>query len=272
MVFELLVLRQAFVLAGSGAAAYTDARTGLIPDKITYAMIVAGILLNLFEQQWLWLGLGLAVFALGYLVYYTGKFGGGDVKLFTGIAFLLPFFHEGFFLLDALFASCLLGISFYSVYFLARYSRKGFDLGENRPGILKAVAFGIAISAWLSGMTAIGVLSLQSALVLGLPLMLAVVFMAFEKGIRKRFFLRKVRLESLEEDEIVASEFLSEAARKAIGLGVKGVLGEKEIERLKTAGIKEVPVFRGMPPFGPFIFLGCVAAMLMPGLITALLG
>jgi Flp pilus assembly protein protease CpaA len=270
MFFGLLVLRQAFLLAGSGAAAWTDARTGLILDKITYPMIIAGILFNLLEQQWLWLGIGLAVFVLGYVVYYMGKFGGGDVKLFTGIAFLLPFYQNGFFLLNVLFAACLLGITFYSAYFVAKYVRKGVEWGENRKGLMNAVFFGLAIAIYLAGMVSMEVFGWQTALVLAFPLMLALLFLAFEKGIRKSFFLKNVRLGKLEEDEVVAADFLGEKAKKALGMNLKGLLGDKEIEKLKKAGIKEVPVFRGMPPFGPFIFLGCVVAMLMPDLFGVL--
>jgi len=266
MVFEFLLLRQAFLLAGCGAAAWTDARTGLILDKITYPMIAAGILLNLFEQQWLWLGLGLAVFVLGYVVYYMGKFGGGDVKLFTGIAFLLPFYQGSFFLLNSLFTACLLGITFYSVYFVAKYARQGIDWKENRKGILNAMAIGLLVSVYLSATAAIGFFAWQTAALLAVPLLLAVIFLVFEKGIRKSFFLKEVKLEKLEEDEVVAADFLGEKAKKALGMRMKGVLGDREIENLKKAGVKEVPVFRGMPPFGPFIFLGCVAAMLMPNL------
>ena len=270
MVFELLLLRQVFLLAGSGAAAYTDARTGLILDKITYPMIAAGILLNLFEQQWLWLGIGLAVFVLGYAVYYMGKFGGGDVKLFTAIAFLLPVYQNGFFLLNTLFAACLLGITFYSVYFVAKYVRKGIDWKENRRGLMNAAIFALGITAYLAGMTAMEAFAWQTAVVLAFPLMLALVFLAFEKGIRKSFFLKKVKLGKLEEDEVVAADFLEAKAKKALCMNLKGVLGDGEIEKLKKAGVKEVPVFRGMPPFGPFIFLGSVVAMILPDLFGLL--
>jgi len=270
MVFNFLVLRQAIVLIGTLAGGYTDARTGLILDRITYPMIALGILLSLVEGQWLFLGIGAAVFVLGYVVYYLGKVGGGDVKLLTGIGFLLPFYGQGFFLLNALFAACMLAVSFYSAYYVSKYARKGIDWKENRNGIRRALFFGIGITAYLLGSAWIEAMSIGAALALLLPMALASLFLAFEHGIRKRFFLKKVALKKLEEDEVVAVEFLGQKAKKSLGLGFKGVLGAGEIAKLKKAGIKGVPVFRGLPPFGPFIFLGCVIAMLQPDIVSLL--
>jgi len=267
---ELLLLREAIVLAGSAAAAYTDARTGLILDRITYAMIAAGILLNVFQAQWLFMAAGIIVFASGYLLYYMGKIGGGDVKLFAGIAFVLPFLEGNFFLVNALFAACVLAGFFYSVFFVAKYARKGIDWKLNRKSILRAAIFGIAIGAGLGAISSMGVVSAQGTIMLALPLGFALLFLAFEPGIRKSFFLKKIPVKKLEEDEVVAIDFLDEKAKKALGLVAKGVLGKKEIERLEKAGIKEILVYRNMPAFGPFIFLGCIAAMAFPNLMASI--
>jgi len=270
MFFDFLLLRQIILLAGCGAAAYTDTKTGLIFDKITYPMIAAGIVLNIAEQQWLFLAAGAIVFAIGYVIYYMGKFGGGDVKLFTGIAFLLPFFQGNFFLLNSLFAACLLAVSFYSTYFLVKYARKGISLKENRQSMRRALFFGAAIAAYLSAIAFMQVMAWQSVAVLVLPLALAILFLAFEKGIRGSFFLKQVELNKLEEDEVIAADFLDEKTKTALNLKVKGVFGEKEIQTLKEIGVKKVPVYRGMPPFAPFILLGVVVAILLPDFLGLL--
>jgi len=267
MLFELILIRQAIVLVGCGAAAYTDAKTGLILDKITYSMIAAGILLNIFQGEWAWLAVGAAVFAIGYIIYYMGKVGGGDVKLFTGIAFLLPFYQGQFFLLNALFAACILAVLFYSAYYLLKYARKGIDLKENKHGIGKAVLFGIVIGIWLVIVSITQVVSVTALLTLGIVLGLALLFLAFEKGIRRQFFLKEIPISKLEEDEVIATEFLKHGIRKKLGLKFKGVFGEEEKAKLKNLGVAKVPVYRNMPPFGPFILLGCIAAMLWPDII-----
>ena len=270
MVFELLLLRQAILLAGCLAAAYTDAKTGLILDKITYPMIAAGILLNLLEAEWFFLAFGAAVFAIGYVVYYMGKLGGGDVKLFTAIAFLLPVLQGQVFLLNALFAGCLLAVTFYSTYYVAKYARKGISWKENRQSIRKALLFGVVIAAWLWAVVFMQAIAWQTALLLAFPLLLALFFLAFERGIRHCFFLRQLALGKLEEDEVIAVEFLSPRIKKLLDLKVKGVLGEREIAKLRKLGVKCVPVYRDMPPFAPFILLGCIAAILQPDLLGLL--
>ena len=69
----------------------------LIYDKLNYVMIEFGVLLNIyvgvfanFMDMTIYFVIALAVFAVCYLLYYTGKLGGGDVKLFVGISLLLP--------------------------------------------------------------------------------------------------------------------------------------------------------------------------------------
>jgi len=270
MVLDFLLLRILVLVAGCSAAAYTDAKTGLILDWITYPMIAAGIVLNLLQGEWLWLLAGTIVFAIGYAVYYAGKVGGGDVKLFTAIAFLLPFYQGQVFLLNALFAACILGVVFYSAYYVSKYARKGIDWKENRQGMQKAVVFGIALAAWLAAVLFLEIISLGAFALLAFAFALALLFLAFEKGIRHSFFLKLVPVGKLEEDEVIAAEFLGPELKKKLGLGIKGVFGKTEIERLKKAKVKKVPVYRGMPPFGPFILLGCIAALAMPDLIGLL--
>ncbi len=270
MVFDLLLLRQVILLAGCTAAAYTDAKTGLIVDKITYPMIAAGIALNLLEAEWVFLVAGAAVFAIGYAIYYMGKIGGGDVKLFTGIVFLLPVLQGKIFILNALFAACILAVSFYSTYYVAKYARKGIDWQRNRKSTRKALFFGAGIAAYLSAITYMQIVAWQTAAILAMPLMLALLFLAFEKGIRHRFFLKEVKLQNLEEDEVIATEFLNQKTKKTLNLKLKGVFGEKEKAMLQSIGVKTVPVYRGMPPFAPFILLGCIIAILQPDLLGLL--
>jgi len=263
----ILAARIATIAAGCAFAAYTDARTGLILDKITYPMVAIGIVLNLLELNWVFLGIGIATFAIGYAVYYAGKIGGGDVKLCTGIAFLLPLYGGGIFLLNALFAGSILAAAFYSVFFVSKYARKGIDWKENRQNMLKTAVFAAIIGAYFWLLAAMRLLNAGAAALLGFPIGLALVFMALERGIKRSFFLKKVALGRLEEDEVIAAEFLAKKIRDKLKLNFKGVLGEKEIALLRRAGIRTVPVYRGMPPFAPFILLGSIATLIRPDII-----
>ena len=80
-------------------ASYSDLKRGIIPNKLTFPLIAIGIILNgiyAFTIGNLWFIIICAVvtgviFALGYLFWKMGAWAGGDVKLFTALAALVPF-------------------------------------------------------------------------------------------------------------------------------------------------------------------------------------
>jgi archaeal preflagellin peptidase FlaK len=81
-------------------ASYTDMTRGIIPNKLTFPLIGMGIVLNVIytiyigELGYLITGLIITggIFGLGYLFWKMGAWAGGDVKLFTALAALLPFY------------------------------------------------------------------------------------------------------------------------------------------------------------------------------------
>lgn len=277
----MLFLREAIILIGSFLAAYTDYKTGLIFDKITYPMIGIGIFLNLFElgkevssDKFLELfGVGIAVFVLGYGMYWLGKIGGGDVKLFTAIGLLLPFetgiFPLNIFVLNALIWAGISSLIFYGVYYILKYARKGIELKENKEGMKKAAGLGILIVFYFFLVYSAGLEKL--IFVLLIPLSIALIFIALEKGIKKEFFLKKISLKEIEEDEVIAVEFTEKEVLEKLKLGLKGVIGEKEKIELEKQGVKELFVFRGLPKFGPFIFVGVLINLIFPQILIALL-
>jgi len=277
-----LEFRALVVLAGALIGAYTDYRTGLIPDKITYSMIALGLFLNVTEVLVMrtWIAsitelflLAVAVLFLGYILYYSGKLGGGDVKLFFGISLLLPFsgqqlFPLNVFILQALFFSALISVAFLSVYFLVKYARKGIELKENYEGIRNAVFLGIIFSLYFYFIFSFNVFPSRNYSFLLIPIYCALLFVAFERGIKKNFFLKKIPLGKLDEDEVIATEFMDKKLLKELGLGVKGVIGEKEKEKLRKLKVKSVLVYRDLPRFGPFIFLGVLIALIWPNALA----
>lgn len=96
MVFEILGIAVAFV--GSLAAGLWDLKTTDIPDKIPHAMIAIGIIIAVAESaiqsnySILLNSLlsGGSLFAVGFLMYYFGQWGGGDAKILSAIGFLIP--------------------------------------------------------------------------------------------------------------------------------------------------------------------------------------
>ncbi len=122
-------------LAGSAIAVYTDLRWRIIPNWLTYSLIGCGILVHLvwggLNGDW-WnavsgaLGAGFA-FLLGYALWLTGGWAGGDVKLFTAYGALLPFYQPPGtyqllypFFITVLFNSLILAVPVIAVYALVR--------------------------------------------------------------------------------------------------------------------------------------------------------
>jgi preflagellin peptidase FlaK len=90
-----------FLVAGIALAiaSYTDLKQRIVSDKISYGLIVIGLLLHalqaFFANNAMIFGTALAVciltFVFGYVLWKLGVWAGGDVKLFTGLAAVVPF-------------------------------------------------------------------------------------------------------------------------------------------------------------------------------------
>src|SRR3989338_5812572 len=134
------VLRAAASFAAVSASAYTDHKTGLIPDKITYSAGALGIVLLLASMNLqsiiegvLFAGL---VYAFGYALYYFGQLGGGDVKLFVALSLLMPYknaFGVPFslmVLLTASFLAVFAGFAYYGAKYLLTVDKKDVRKGN----------------------------------------------------------------------------------------------------------------------------------------------
>ena len=266
---ELLLLREVLVIAATAIAAWTDWKTGNIYDWLTYPLIAIGVVLNLIELNFLGLGLGAGVFAIGYLLYYTGRLGGGDVKLFAGITMALPFLQGKVYIIPVLLYSALIAVMFFSVYYTVKLARlKKLELKENAKGIFNAAIIAIALAAYFYMVGSTGLFEMQSLLIIGIPIAFALLFLAFEKSIRKNFFVKKIALSKLEEDELIAWEFLPEKLQKKLGLKAKRIIDKQLLQELKKEKLKEVLVYRDLPKFAPFILIGAILAILRPEIIA----
>ncbi len=80
-------------------ASYSDMKDGIIKNKLTFPLIVIGIVLNgiyafmIGSPMFIVMTLiyTAIIFVLGYVFWKFGAWAGGDVKLFTALAALLPF-------------------------------------------------------------------------------------------------------------------------------------------------------------------------------------
>jgi len=263
----LQLIQQGVLFLGTLLGGITDAKTGYIYDKITYPMIAIGAILSFVQLQWFNIGLAVGIFILMYIGYRFGKIGGGDVKIFTGIALLNPYNNLEFVLAIALFAA-IGAMLFYSVFYSLKYLRKGFVLKDNKEGIRSAGVLGIAVIIYFFVLVQNGFFNEMILYIIGVPFAAGIVFIALQKGIKKEFFEKKISLKEYEEDEIIVEE---RNTKKVLDI-MKGkqLVGEKELSQMKKNGIKHIWVLRDLPRFGPFIFIGVIMAMLMPNIFSLL--
>jgi len=277
MIFELAVAKTAIAVIGTLYSAIVDAKTKLVPQKTVYSMIGLGIILTLASLDFSYIistfSMAALVFGIGYVIYYTGQMGGGDILLFTGLVLLLPThpFAQAPetmvislpFILPVIFVSAYLAMSFMSPYYLARiFLDKTRHFKPNAKTLLTALAM-LAFTAWLTWFFVSSTsASFTAGLLVGLPLAAGSLSFAFKDEITKRFIIINLKPEEIEDEEVLATELLDEKTAAILETGSKKVLEQKDLEKIiekcKKHDIKTLPVYRGSPAFVPFIFLSLV--------------
>jgi len=264
----LFLIQQIVVLLGSLIGGLTDLKTGYIYDWITYPVIVVGLILSYFSGYLIEsLGIAAVILGIGYLLAYTGKLGGGDVKLFLGLSLTMPFIQGKPFIVLILFYSAVAGVIVIGSYYSIKYVLKGIEFKQIKQNLVKASLLALALIIYFWFMLSRNLLSELGILLLGIPFAIGLVFMVFERGIREKCFLTWITKKQFEEDETIAFDFLKESQIKKLKLGQKRVFEKKDFALFEKAGLKKVPVYRNLPRFGIFIFIGCLLAILMPDLL-----
>ncbi|HIP74178.1 MAG TPA: prepilin peptidase [Euryarchaeota archaeon] len=213
-------------VGASAVAAVIDAYTGEIPEWLTVPLILTGLAYAAVTGTFtVSLAAVAGTLAVGYLLYYSGELGGGDVLLLAGISAWKPLVSVAGAQIPSALAVLVLGLLlssvFYSVYYL-------LQLGEGRP-LLRALVFPYAF------------LPPAVALVYG-----AVLTSFLGQRYREELFVRERKVEELVPEDILAEPV------DGLPPGKK-VLEKGDIEALKKAGVQKVKILDNLPRFGPFI-------------------
>jgi hypothetical protein len=110
-----ILLAIVFLVLGS----IEDLKTGEIPEKVSYGYIASALLVAAADSMasgdvYMFLNsllMGVSFFGLGFMLFYLGQWGGGDVKLAGGIGCTLGFLAQAGFFHDGLFP-------YYATYFI----------------------------------------------------------------------------------------------------------------------------------------------------------
>jgi Flp pilus assembly protein protease CpaA len=264
-------------LLGTLYSSYTDIKTGYVNDNLAHAMILLGaILVPIFWPQKMLLiyGVALAVFLAGFGLYLFGQMGGGDMKLFTALALLIPFYpaelvpfagslgispvNSGYpFILSVFVFSGILFMFFMPAIFL----RKIYRARRKIDGFGRKLRMGAIYSCILVPLFIFWSYFSYALVLLFLP-MIAVMFLyPFKDDIVKHFFAERKRIADLNDDDVIALECLDERTKRVLGLWRK-TFTSRELGRIKARAKKAkmtyITVCENMPKYVPYIFASLV--------------
>lgn len=269
MVFDVIFFIRVFiVLVACAIAAYTDHKTGYIFDWLTFPLMGIGLLLNVFSFYWLdvlsILLIALVIYIFGYMAYYYGKIGGGDIKLFLGIHLVLPYLNGQVFILWVIMASSLLSVLFVSVsYIFKLYNKIKITkdlLLERKWKILFSLFFLIFFSFLCYYVVKQD--SFPWFVYLTIPaIFFGSVVLIFEKEVKEHIYLRRKPVSKLEEGDVLALEFCNKDFLKETGLEKRAIIEKEDIVLLKELKYKSVPIYDYLPRFGIYILLGAALVL-----------
>lgn len=127
----------------------------------------------------------------------------------------------------------------------------------------------IAVLVFIAYSMANEIFSLLQGTILLLALGMGIIFYMLENEIKAHAFLKRIPLEEMEDDELLAVEHLSADEKQKLGKEIPPLIDRGDIQRFKHAGMHTIPVYRDLPKFAPFLFVGVLLVYLFPEALSA---
>ena len=247
-------------LIGSFLAGIWDLKTTEIPDEIPYTMILIGIIFYGIQSfvEWNYWPLlnsflvGLCLLGFGFIMYYSGQWGGGDAKILAAIGFLLPssnLFSTFFpFPISYLINVFLVGAAYMILYaFILSLMNKKilFKFFED----LKSSANFLALGSFFLFVFLIGVnyylinffqlkfelsLLVRNSLLPIFATLILFIIWKFAKIVEEVGFKKRIPVKKLKVGDVLANSKLWEG------------ITEKELKKIKKSGKKYVEIKEGI--------------------------
>jgi len=263
------------------ASSYTDLKRREVPDWISIGLVCLGIFVNLLFSILFWdynyiLGslVGFAaVLLLGWIMFYSGQWGGGDSKMLMALGALLginPFVHEipwfAHFIFNLIIVGAVYGL-LWTVYLIISkfnaFSRSLQDLlKERRLRQAKATMFFVLLLLILMGVLIMIVpqlrqFSFMSGFILYIALVVPLTFYLWiaVKAVEKSCMLKFVLPGQLTEGDWIAKDIVVKgktiASPKDLGIDKKQIA---ILKKLYTRGlIKKILIKEGIPFLPSFL-------------------
>jgi len=278
-------------LLGVAYSSYTDLKTGDVSDRLSHSMIGLGAILVAFSfpfwQAVTIIGLGILVFALGFLLYIFGQMGGGDVKLFTALTLLVPYYPNALrplseaiginpvsstlpFIVSVFILSGIFFMLFIPLMYLRKISAKRNKIKDYKRKILT----GLVYCAILSPILFIWFMKSTPIALIFIPMFFALMIIPFKDDIVVLFFARKKKIAYLNDDDVLALESMSKTTIAKLGLWRKTFTPmelRKIKERARKYRIATVMVCEDLPKYVPYIFASLVLNLIFGDVFIYLL-
>ncbi|HDJ96786.1 MAG TPA: prepilin peptidase [Candidatus Aenigmarchaeota archaeon] len=281
MMLDNLLLSTALV--GSAIAGIWDLKTTEIPDQVPYAMMAIGIVIHIVKSivtsSYVPILnsciVGLSFLGFGFLMYYTGQWGGGDAKLLSAIGFLLPTFptrtmfpFSVSFLLNLFFVGAI-----YMIIYAIALSFLERDVITRFVNDIKASSKMLALNfcgVWLTMILStfllskifyvgLGISELLTFSITSIFCILTLFFLLkFVKAVEEVAFKKKIPVSELKVGDVLASSRLWEGITK------------EELIKIKKSGKRYVWVKTGVR-FGPSFILALIFTIVFGDFLPLLL-
>lgn len=276
---SFLLIKIIVLVIATAIAAYTDYKTSYIFNWLSLPLISLGLISITLESfvfknplGWNYflnvLGISVLIYAIGYVFYYYGKLGFGDIKLFIGINLLLPYFYGKVTILWLLILSSLSSVLIVSIKYIfilvKKIKKKEWKkiIKERRSNILKSSAL-LLMFLVLFGFSIFNLHLSLWFLVLLIPIILGLFISVFDHEIKKYIYTRNKKISKLDDGDVLAMEFISKSMLKKLGMGNREVIEDRDLKRFKKLDIKEIPIYDNLPRFGPYILVGLIIFLII---------
>jgi hypothetical protein len=268
-------------------ASLYDLKTGEIPEKITRGLIVVILIMAAiysissvnpsFLAQSLLMGVGFFIF--GYLMFYLGEWGGGDVKLLAGVGCSIGFLNsvDHFAEMESIFPYYMdyfLNLMMVAVPYVIVYS---FLLGLINPKVFaefvnslgrKRSLLAIALSFTPSLITlSIDMPKLAIMYLLVPPLVILALYLY---AVEKIALQKTIDVQELKEEDILANDLIVDEKKIASRRNMEGVSKDQvaEIQRLASEGkIPRTITVRWGVRFAPILFFAFLLTVFLGGVL-----
>lgn len=277
-----MIINLAILLIGTSIAAYTDYKSGIVPDKLSHFMIISGVILApiVYTDLLFVYGVAAIVFGLGFAMYSFGQLGGGDVKLFTAIALLVPYYPK---VMQPIVG--YIGISptlpvypfIGSVFILAgligpmfiiplKNHYKLFKNKDKVPKFSKKIRRGLILILILIPLLILWFSLAPAFIVIFIPMGVTMALLPFKEDMIRLFYSEEKFIKDLNDDDVLALEEIDEKIKEDLNLWRK-TFTPPELKKIKKKaeekGYEKIKVCENLPIFVPYILLAILVNLFL---------